>query len=72
MEKAVAYDAASCGYDTKNGGDWVQGAYTRVHRDQEIINSMRGWMGLSQESDPTKLGLGPHCGQQTEEQFLQK
>lgn len=68
MEKAQAYDAASCGYDTGNGGDWKEGQYTRVHRDQGIINSMRGWMGLSQEEDPTKLGLHASCGQV--EQFL--
>ena len=33
MEKAVAHDPNSCGYDTRNSGDWIQGKYTRVHRD---------------------------------------
>ena len=59
MEFTKAHDAASCGYDTGDSGNWKEGKYTRVHRDQAIINSMRKWMGLSQESDPTKLGLAP-------------
>jgi len=56
-----AYDADSCGYDCGDGNNWIEGVYTRVHRDQAIINAMRGWMGLSQEEDPAKLGLGRHC-----------
>jgi len=61
MPKSVAFDDSSCGYDTGNQGDWKEGKYTRVHRDQAIINSMRGWMGLQQHEDPTMLGLGAHC-----------
>lgn len=61
MEYSKAFDTNSCGYDCEVNGGWVEGVYTRVHRDQEIINSMRHWMGLSVESDPTMLGLGAHC-----------
>ena len=71
MEYSKAYDASSCGYDCGDGGNWKEGVYTRVHRDQAIINAMRGWMGLSQEEDPTKLGLGPHCAASFETSFLQ-
>ena len=42
-----AYDPDSTGYDTGDGGNWKEGTYTRVHRDQAIINAMREWMGLS-------------------------
>ena len=41
-----AYDPNSKGYDCGSNGSWKEGTYTRVHRDQEIINAMRGWMGL--------------------------
>lgn len=67
MKKAQAFDDSSCGYDTRNGNDWVEGAYTRVHRDQDIINSMRAWMGLSQHEDPTMLGLHEHCAKKQDE-----
>lgn len=70
VEFSKAYDANSCGYDCEVNGQWVEGVYTRVHRDQEIINSMRNWMGLSTESDPTKLGLGGHCAAQKQPQFI--
>ena len=42
-----AYNPNSKGYDTGNAGDWKEGTYTRVHRDQAIINAMRQWMGLA-------------------------
>jgi alpha-amylase len=71
MEFSKAYDPNSCGYDAGSNGNWVEGVYTRVHRDQTIINAMRGWMGLSQEEDPTKLGLGAHCAAAKTEEFLQ-
>jgi hypothetical protein len=70
MKYSKAYDPNSCGYDTGSHGDWKEGAYTRVHRDQEIINSMRRWMGLSTESDPTMLGLGAHCAKTAETQII--
>ena len=41
-----AYDPNSTGYDSGDSGNWKEGTYTRVHRDQEIINAMRQWMGL--------------------------
>lgn len=71
MKKATAYKADSCGYDTGDGGNWVEGEFTRVHRDQDIINAMRGWMGLSTEEDPTKLGLGDHCAAKKAEELIQ-
>ena len=47
-----AYDPSSCGYDSGSGGNWKENTYTRVHRDQQIINAMRQWMGISAEMDP--------------------
>jgi len=44
MKKSVAYDPNSCGYDCYKDGQWQEGVFTRVHRDQAIINSMRSWM----------------------------
>ena len=38
----------SKGYDCLKDGNWQQGVYTRVHRDQSIVNAMRSWMGLNQ------------------------
>ena len=43
IEKRDAYDPSSTGYDVH---DWRGGDYTRTHRDQLIINAMRGLMGL--------------------------
>jgi len=42
----------------------MEGVYTRVHRDNEIINSMRNWMGLKLISDVGILGLPQHCASQ--------
>ena len=39
-----AYNPISTGYDCGNADNWVEGEYTRVHRDQLIINAMRKWM----------------------------
>jgi alpha-amylase len=44
----AAYDASSCGYDSE--------AYTRPHRDIQIVNAMRSWMKLSNIST-AELGL---------------
>ena len=41
-----AYDPNSSGYDTGDSGNWKEGSWTRVHRDQQIVNAMRQWMGL--------------------------
>jgi len=46
-----AHDPASCGYDAP--------AYTRVHRDKEIVAAMRRWMHLSTAAND--LGLPAHC-----------
>lgn len=56
-----AYDEKACGYSVYNNGKWMEGVYTRVHRDGEIINSMRSWLGLSTLS-LNEIGLG-HCQQ---------
>lgn len=57
MKYSKAYDPNSCGYDSGDSGNWKEGVYTRVHRDQQIVNSMRKWMGLSVEENPINLGL---------------
>ena len=41
-----AYNPLSVGYDTGDESNWVEGEYTRVHRDKDIINAMRKWMGF--------------------------
>ena len=43
-----AYEPLSIGYDTGNISNWIQGNYTRIHRDLQIVNAMREWMGLSE------------------------
>lgn len=71
MPKATAFKPDSCGYDTGDGGNWKEGEFTRVHRDQDIVNAMRGWMGLSQHEDPTMLGLSPNCATKKAEELIQ-
>ncbi|KAI9145646.1 glycoside hydrolase superfamily [Paraphysoderma sedebokerense] len=56
-----AYDSKSCGYDCFKGGKWQEGAYTRVHRDKDIIRAMRSWMGLSGQAPNVQLGLPETC-----------
>jgi alpha-amylase len=41
MPYQKAYDPTSTGYDKGAG------KYTRAHRDNEVVNAMRAWMGLS-------------------------
>ena len=41
-----AYNPLSVGYDAGDGEDWKEGTYTRVHRNIDIVNSMREWMKL--------------------------
>ena len=41
-----AYEPYSIGYDTKEGINWIEGNYTRIHRDFEIVRAMREWIGL--------------------------
>ena len=58
---APAYDPNSCGYSVYDqNGKWLEGVYTRVHRDIEIINTMRRWMGLGLLSS-SDLGLPDKC-----------
>jgi len=71
MPFSKAYDADACGYTCEVGGQWKEGVYTRVHRDIEIINAMRGWMGLGAISDPVALGLPSHCGKRTPQEEMQ-
>ena len=43
-----AYSPLSKGYDTGNDSlSWVPGNYTRIHRNIDIVNAMRNWLGLS-------------------------
>ena len=51
-----AYDPSSIGYDPSKGGSWKEGTYTRVHRDQKIINAMRKWMGLNELTEDELYG----------------
>lgn len=56
--KVAAYDSNSCGYSCVSSGAWVPFAFTRVHRDRQIIQAMRNWIGLSPTSD---VGIPAHC-----------
>lgn len=40
---------------TSKGYDVGLGKYTRVHRDQAIVNAMRSWMGLGEIADSTYI-----------------
>ena len=77
MAYSKAFDADSCGYDCEVNGQWQEGVYTRVHRDMDIINSMRAWQGLSVANGPEELGLSPNCSsamqqkQNLAQEFLQ-
>ena len=51
-----AYNPNSTGYDTGDSGNWKEGTYTRVHRDQATINAMRRWMGLGELSEEQLYG----------------
>lgn len=67
-----AFDASSCGYSVyDNSGKWLEGAYTRVHRDVAIVNAMRKWMGLN-TLKATEYGLPSNCEATTESSFLIK
>jgi alpha-amylase len=51
-----AYNPNSIGYDTGDKSNWKEGSYTRVHRDQAIINAMRNWMGLEELNEEQLYG----------------
>ena len=61
MKYSQAYKEDSCGYDCEVDGNWVEGVYTRVHRDADIINAMRAWQGLSKANSMEEIGLPKHC-----------
>ena len=42
-----AYNPNSQGYDAGSSNNWKENTYTRTHRDREVVNAMRQWMGLS-------------------------
>jgi hypothetical protein len=43
-----AYKPLSTGYDSGNNStNWKEGTYTRVHRNIDIVNAMREFMGLN-------------------------
>ena len=42
-----AYNPSSTGYDAGSSNNWKENTYTRTHRDAEVVNAMRRWMGLS-------------------------
>ena len=42
-----AYKPLSTGYDSGDKNTWKEGAYTRIHRNIDIVNGMREWMGLN-------------------------
>ena len=42
-----AYNPNSTGYDAGSSNNWKENTYTRTHRDAEVVNAMRRWMGLS-------------------------
>ena len=63
-----AYNPLSIGYDTGNESNWVEGEYTRVHRDKDIINAMRRWMGFEPmneselyDAEKVKAKCGEKC-----------
>jgi alpha-amylase len=61
MKYSKAYDADACGYTCEVDGQWMEGVYTRVHRDADIINAMRQWQGLSQANSMEEIGLPQKC-----------
>ena len=46
-----AYAPLSVGYD-----EFIEGNYTRIHRDIDIVNSMRTWLSLSILTDEQLYG----------------
>jgi hypothetical protein len=48
----------------------MEGVYTRVHRDVEIVNAMRNWMGLRSVKDSKELGLSQNCVSPRVNEFL--
>ncbi len=65
-----AHDPNSCGYSIyDSNGKFLEGVYTRVHRDTQIINAMRKWMGLKTFNDFSILGLDVKCWKNKNDNF---
>ena len=50
-----AYKPISTGYDSGDAKTWKEGAYTRIHRNFDIVNGMREWMGLNKFQNEDEL-----------------
>jgi alpha-amylase len=55
-----AFVPEACAYTPFLGGKFIEGEYTRTHRDVSVINSMRKWMGLAPVGNK-ELGLPGNC-----------
>ena len=55
-----AFVKDACGYSVFAGGQWIDGEYTRTHRDVSVINAMRAWMNLP-PTNAQGLGLPGYC-----------
>ncbi|TMW64883.1 hypothetical protein Poli38472_009050 [Pythium oligandrum] len=53
-----AFRAGSCGYTVENFAS--VGKYTRVHRDLQIVNAMRSWVGMSTVT-ASQVGITGSC-----------
>ena len=51
-----AYNPLSTGYDTGDLNNWIEGEYTRIHRDILIVNAMRDWLGKPQLTEEQLYG----------------
>jgi alpha-amylase len=61
MAYSQAFNPSSCGYACSQNGNWIEGVYTQVHRDYDIIQAMRDWQGLPKVTDPNAIGLPANC-----------
>ena len=71
MAYPKAFDASSCSYDCEVDVQWEEAAYTRVHRNMDIIKALRAWQGLSVANGPEELGLPSNCSSAYARKFLQ-
>jgi alpha-amylase len=72
MKYSKAHDPTVCGYTCEVDGQWVEGVYTRTHRDYDIIQAMRNFNELPQKTDPTDIGLPSQCHSAMNKEFLQE
>ena len=57
MPYVKAYNPDSTGYDTiDENGNWIEGMYTRVHRDMDVVSAVREWMGLTEVNEEYLYG----------------